>query len=82
MSVRARRIGARAAGVGARLRLGERPAAEIFALRQRHHIFLPLRLGAKFVDVVGAQRIVRRDDQCRPSHPRATSSSMTMAYST
>ena len=55
--------GARAAGVGAGFRFGERPAAEFFALRQRHDVFLALRLGAKFVDVVGAERIVRGHDE-------------------
>ncbi len=59
----ARRHGARAAGVGAGFGLGQRPAAELFALRQRHDVFLALRLGAKFVDVVGAKRIVRGDDE-------------------
>ena len=32
--------GARAARIGARFRLGERPAAQLFTLRQRHHVFL------------------------------------------
>ena len=55
--------GARAAGVRARLRFGQRPAAEFLALRQRLNIFLALLRRAKFVDVIRAQRIVRRDDQ-------------------
>ena len=59
----ARGHGARAARIGAGFGLGERPAAEFFPLRQRDDIFLPLRLGAKFVDVVGAKRIVRGDDE-------------------
>ena len=54
---------ARAAGVGAGFGFGERPAAEFFALRERHDVFLALRLGAEFIDVVGAERIVRGHDE-------------------
>ena len=64
-------VGARAAGVGAGFRLGERPAAELFPLRERDHVFLPLRFGAEFVDVIGAKRIVRGDDDAdRAVHAR------------
>jgi hypothetical protein len=62
-AVLAHRGSSRAAGVRARLRLGQRPAAEFFALRQRRDIFLALLRSAKFIDVIGAQRIVRRNDQ-------------------
>jgi len=55
--------GARAAGVGAGFGLGERPAAERAALREGHDVFLLLRFAAEFEDVIGAERIVRRDDQ-------------------
>ena len=59
----AHRHGARAAGVGAGFGLGERPAAELFALRQRDDVFALLLVGAELVDVVGAERIVRGDDE-------------------
>jgi hypothetical protein len=63
--------GARAAGVGAGFGLGERPAAELFALRQRHDVFFLLLFAAEFVDVIGAERIVRRDDDAdRAVHAR------------
>ena len=55
-------LGARAAGVGTGFRLGERPAAELFALRQRGDVFLFLFFAAEFVDVIGAERIVRGHD--------------------
>ena len=55
--------GSRAAGVRAGFGLGERPAAEGAALRQGHDVFLLLRFGAEFEDVIGAERIVRGDDQ-------------------
>ncbi len=54
--------GARAARIRSRFRLGERPAAQLFSLRQRDYVFLFLLFGAEFVDVIGAQRIVRGDD--------------------
>ena len=57
-----RGVGARAARVGARFGLGERPAAELFALRQRDDIFLSLLFGAKLENVIRAQRIVRGND--------------------
>ena len=56
------RRGARAASIGTRFRLGERPAAELFALRQRRHVFLASVLRCRIVDVIGAKRIVRGDD--------------------
>ena len=54
--------GARATGVRAGFGLGERPAAELFSLRERDDVFLFLRFGAEFVDVICAKRIVRGDD--------------------
>ena len=56
------RGGARAAGVGAGFGLGQRPRADFFALGERRQIFLLLRFGAEFEDVIAAERIVRRDD--------------------
>ncbi len=64
-------VGARAAGVGASFGFGERPAAEFLALGERDDVFRFLRLGAEFVDVVGAERIVRGDDDAdRAVHAR------------
>ena len=42
--------------------LGERPCANLFALRQRRQILLLLLFAAEFKDVIAAQRIVRGDD--------------------
>ncbi len=62
---------ARAARVRAGFRFGERPAAEFFALRERHDVFLFLFFAAEFVEVIRAERIVRRDDQSdRAIHAR------------
>ena len=55
-------VGAGARGVGAGLGLGERPAADPFACGQLGEIALALLLAAHFVNVVGAERGVRGDD--------------------
>src|ERR1700675_1318667 len=66
-----RGAGARAACVRAGFRFRKRPAAEFLALRERLDVFFLLRFGAEFVDVVGAERIVRRDDDAdRAIHAR------------
>ena len=63
--------GARAACIGAGFRFRERPAAELFALRERRDVFLLLLFGAELIDVIGAERIVRRDDDAdRAVHAR------------
>ena len=63
--------GARAARVRSGLGLGQRPAAELFPLRERDYVFLFLLFGAELVNVIRAERIVRRDDDAdRPVHTR------------
>ena len=63
--------GARAAGVGTGFGFGERPAAQLLALRERRDVLLFLLFVAEFVDVIGAERIVRRDDDAdRAVHAR------------
>ena len=63
--------GARAACVGACFGFGERPAAEFFALRERRDVLFLLLFAAEFVDVIGAERIVRGDDDAdRAVHAR------------
>ena len=54
--------GARASCVRAGFGFGERPAAQLLALRERRDVLLLLLFVAELVDVVGAQRIVRGDD--------------------
>ena len=64
-------LGARPACVGTSLRLGQRPAPQLLALRQRHNVFLLLLFAAEFIDVIGAQRIVcGHDDSDRAVHTR------------
>ncbi len=54
---------ARASGVGARAGFGQGPAAEFFSLRERDDVFFALVFAAEFINVIGAERIVGRDDQ-------------------
>ncbi len=55
--------GSRPSRVGPGFGLGQRPAAEFFALRERNHVLLSLLFIAKFVDVIRAERVVGRDDE-------------------
>src|SRR5437868_3950191 len=54
---------ARSARIGTSFRLGQGPAAEFLALRERRDVFFPLLFASKFENMVCAQRIVRSDDQ-------------------
>src|SRR5262249_25844553 len=54
-------------GIGAGFGFSERPGADLFSLGQGDEIFLFLRFGAKFEDVVGAERVVRGDDDANRS---------------
>src|SRR5580693_388018 len=63
--------GASAAGVRAGFGFGERPAAEFLPLRERRDVLLLLFFAAEFIDVIGAERIVRGDDDAdRAIHAR------------
>ena len=53
--------GAGAGGVGAGAGLGQAPGADLLALGERDQPAAPLLLVAELVDVVAAQRVVRRD---------------------
>ena len=54
---------ARAACVGTSFGFGKRPRAQLLAFGQRDKVFALLLFGSKFVDVIGAERIVRGDKQ-------------------
>ena len=63
--------GASARGVGACFRLRQRPAADPFARGELRDVAVPLLVGARLEDVVGAERGVRGDDDAdRAVHAR------------
>ena len=57
------RFGAHARGVGAGFRFGERPRSNPFAGGELGNVLAALLVAAGDIDVIGAQRIVRRHDQ-------------------